>query len=57
VQESACGTAGDELTQSILRDDKEIAADAAMVYQKFIEMIEKLQAKRLDHLSGGKPTS
>jgi hypothetical protein len=48
-------TAGDELTQTILREDKEIAADAAMVYHKFVELAEKIQAKRLERISGGKP--
>jgi hypothetical protein len=46
--------AGDELTQSIIRDDKEIADDAASVYHAFVDLIERIQAKRLHMISGGK---
>lgn len=46
--------AGDELTQSIIRDDEEIAEDAARVYHSFVDLIERIQAKRLKSISGGK---
>jgi hypothetical protein len=47
--------AGDALTQSIIRDDKEIAEEAARVFHAFVELIERIQAKRLDLISGSKP--
>jgi hypothetical protein len=47
--------AGDQLTQSIIRDDKEIAEEAARVYHAFVDLIERIQAKRLDAISEGKP--
>jgi hypothetical protein len=46
--------AGDELTQSILKEDKEIAIEAAMIYRKFIELVDRIDSKRLEHISGGK---
>ena len=47
--------AGDKLTQSILKEDKEIAIEAATIYRKFIELVDKIDSKRLEHISGGKP--
>jgi hypothetical protein len=47
--------AGDELTQSIIRDDAEIANEAARVYHSFVELVEKMQEKRLAKIAGGKP--
>lgn len=47
--------ASDALTQGIVRDDREIAEEAARVYHAFVELIDRVQAKRLDVISGGKP--
>jgi hypothetical protein len=47
--------AGDSLTRAIIRDDKAIAEEAARIYHAFVGLIEQIQAKRLDAISGGKP--
>jgi hypothetical protein len=47
-------TAGDEVTQAIILEDKDIAEEAAIVYHRFVLLIEKIQAKRLERLSRGK---
>ena len=46
---------GDSMTQGIIRDDKEIAEEAARVYHAFVGLIDRIQTKRLDAISGGKP--
>jgi hypothetical protein len=48
---------GDELTQGIIRDDKEIAEEAARIYHAFVDLIDRIQEKRLHVISGGKDPS
>ena len=48
-------TAGDALTQKIILEDKEVAEDAARVYHLYVQLVDKIQAKRLELISGGKP--
>jgi len=48
-------TAGDALTQQIILEDKEVADDAARVYHLFVELVDKIQTKRMERISGGKP--
>jgi hypothetical protein len=48
-------TAGDALTQQIILEDKDVAEDAARVYHLYVELVDKIQAKRLERISGGKP--
>lgn len=45
---------GDDLTQTIIRDDAEIAEEAARVYHTFVDLMDRIQAKRLHVISGGK---
>jgi hypothetical protein len=45
---------GDELTQTIIRDDKEIAEEAARVYHAFVDLMDRIQEKRLRVISGDK---
>jgi hypothetical protein len=47
-------TAGDALTQKIILEDKEIAEEAARVYHLYVQLVDKIQAKRLELISGGK---
>jgi hypothetical protein len=47
---------GDELTQAIICEDEEIARDAAALYHSFIELVEKIDERRLHRISGGKPS-
>lgn len=47
--------AGDELTQRIILEDKEVAVDAARVYHLFVQLIDKIQDKRLERISEGRP--
>jgi hypothetical protein len=42
---------GDDLTQTIIRDDKEIAKAAARVYHAFADLMDRIHEKRL-HLLG-----
>ena len=44
-------TAGDALTQKIILEDKEIAEDAARVYHLYVQLVDKIQAKRLELIS------
>src|SRR6185369_4118888 len=48
-------TAGDALTQKIILEDLEIAEDAARVYHLFVQLVDKIQEKRLALVPGGKP--
>jgi hypothetical protein len=48
-------TAGDELTQKIILEDLEIAEDAARVYQLFVELVDKIQERRLERICEGRP--
>ena len=45
---------GDDLTRSILKDDMEVATEAAHLYDRFIKLVELIDKKRLDQMSGGK---
>ena len=45
---------GDELTRSILKNDTEVAMEAAKLYGRFINLIEMIDEKRLSCISGGK---
>lgn len=47
--------AGDELTQKIVLEDLEIAEDAARVYHLFVQLVEKIQEKRLERICEGRP--
>lgn len=46
--------AGDRLTQQIILQDKDIAEEAALVYYRFNQLVEQIQLKRLQIISGGK---
>ncbi len=46
--------AGDNITQGIIRDDPEIAREAARVYHAFVDLAERVQMKRLSVISDGK---
>lgn len=48
-------TAGDELTQRIILEDMEIAEDAANVYHLFVQLVDKIQEKRLERICEGRP--
>jgi hypothetical protein len=48
-------TAGDRLTQRIILEDKEIAVDAAQLYHAFVQLIDKIQEKRLERICDGRP--
>jgi hypothetical protein len=48
-------TAGDELTQKIILEDLEIAEDAARVYHLFVQLVDKIQEKRLERICEGRP--
>lgn len=45
---------GDDLTQTIIRDDKEIAEEAARVHHAFADLMDRIREKRLHVISGGK---
>ncbi len=46
---------GDEFTQRLISEDKEIAEEAARAYHSFVSLIDRIQTKRLERISGGKP--
>lgn len=46
---------GDQLTQRIILEDKEIALDAAQLYHAFVQLIDKIQEKRLERICEGRP--
>jgi len=48
-------TAGDALTQKIILEDLEIAEDAARVYHLFVQLVDKIQEKRLERICEGRP--
>jgi hypothetical protein len=48
-------TAGDKLTQRIILEDKEIAVDAAHLYHQFVQLVDKIQEKRLERICEGRP--
>jgi hypothetical protein len=48
-------TAGDALTQKIILEDLEIAEDAARVYHLFVQLVDKIQDKRLERICEGRP--
>jgi hypothetical protein len=48
-------TAGDELTQKIILEDLQIAEDAARVYHLFVQLVDKIQEKRLERICEGRP--
>lgn len=48
-------TAGDALTQQIILEDLEIAEDAARVYHLFVQLVDKIQGKRLERICEGRP--
>jgi hypothetical protein len=47
--------AGDRLTQRIILEDKEIAVDAAQLYHAFVQLVDKIQEKRLERICEGRP--
>lgn len=47
--------AGDQLTQRIILEDKEIAVDAAQLYHAFVQLVDKIQEKRLERICEGRP--
>ncbi len=44
--------ADDTLTQSIIREDREIADECAVLYLRFLGLVEKIQERRLAHFAG-----
>jgi hypothetical protein len=48
-------TASDELTQKIILEDLEIAEEAARVYHLFVQLVDKIQEKRLERICEGRP--
>jgi hypothetical protein len=48
-------TAGDALTQQIILEDLDIAEDAARVYHLFVQLVDKIQEKRLERICEGRP--
>lgn len=45
---------GDDITRSILKDDIEVATEAAKLYHQFIQLVDMIDNKRLAQISGGK---
>ena len=41
---------GDELTQRVIKDDEDIADEAARVYHAFVDLVERIQEKRFDDI-------
>ena len=47
--------AGDQLTQRIILEDKEIAVEAAQLYHAFVQLVDKIEIKRLERICEGRP--